>query len=205
MTLLFPACKFPTTSLGIPGLDLSLIPKAIPAPFVPWGSRPRYNQTFSGTYHFFTEDERFSVLWKSPDRVLLSGSSVFVEPDWSIPEDSDYPIFLYQLYRRRYISRYWQSLGLYIVPNLSASWYWIKFIGSGVPQGCSIFSTSGLSASPDLLEAQFELACKISGSNSPQFLVYGGNHEVKFFCNSHSSWIYYPFHRGSKSVRELAG
>ena len=200
MTLLFPACKFPTSSLGMPELDLALIVRSIPLPFAPWGSQSR-KKTFMGTYHFFIEDKNFSALWKFPDRVLLSGCSVFVEPDWSIPEHSDYPIFLYQLYRRRYIARYWQSLGLYIVPNLSVDFEWLDFVASGIPLGTSIFATSGLSASPDLLEAQFEVACQISDSATPQFMVYGGNRYVRSFCHSYSSWVYYPFYRGSKPVQ----
>lgn len=196
--MLFPRYKFSTNPVtGIPVL-LPRFSSELTLPFVAWGSRSRY-AAFTGTYHFFVDDFRFEALWNCPDKItgLNFKETILVEPDFSIPDDSDFPIFLYQLYRRRYLSRYWQSLGFRIIPNISAHSEFVSSVFDGISKDCQLYVTSGIATIPDLVSMQFDFI----PSDSASLIVCGGNKAVRSFCESTNRIIWVPAHR--QAVREI--
>lgn len=197
--MLFPSVKFaPSSDYEIPVLEPQLLASSLPQPYIPWGSHKRYSSGFSGCYHFFCDDRHFSALWNQPKSVSCYSPSqvMFVEPDFSIPLYADFPVALYQMYRRRYLGAYWQSLGFSVIPNLSVDTDYLPYLVSGIPSCCRVFATSGIRASEDLLLAQYDMACLISDF-SPTFAVYGGGRSVGSLCRS-QKWLHFPFYRGGK-------
>ncbi len=75
-----------------------------------------------GCLGFFTTDYRFENVWMHPGQMAME----FAEGDWSCliaPDFSSYdsyplPEKLWAVYRSRWCARYWQELGMYVVPSV---------------------------------------------------------------------------------------
>lgn len=78
-----------------------------------------------GCLGFFTEDWRFEKAFNSfPEFYFewIAGQdwSCVMQPDYSTYEDYPFPQQLWNLYKSRWVARYWQSLGIYVVPVLQS-------------------------------------------------------------------------------------
>ncbi len=78
-----------------------------------------------GTLGFFTEDWRFEKAFSNFPAFHAEWVDGFdwtclVQPDYSTYEDYPFPLRLYNLYKSRWVARYWQSLGLYVIPALQS-------------------------------------------------------------------------------------
>ena len=86
--------------------------------FIPFG-----NKTYDGTAHFFLDDFKFERVWNTPKKYLnvLKQYESVCSPDFS-PYD-DYPIALqiYNVYRNRWLGKYWQRNGIKVIPTVGWS------------------------------------------------------------------------------------
>lgn len=81
---------------------------------------PPANERQGGTLSFFTEDFRFERVWNDLTGTVkllqsLDFRAHFV-PDFSTWADWPLAVRLHQLYKSRYVARYWQEAGLPIIP-----------------------------------------------------------------------------------------
>jgi hypothetical protein len=76
---------------------------------------------------FYAHDEYFDNWWWYPQRyttkVLNSGIKTIVTPDFSMRNENEgKAISLWQVYRQRWLGRYFQEAGLKVIPNVTWSW-----------------------------------------------------------------------------------
>jgi hypothetical protein len=73
-----------------------------------------------GCLGFFTEDWRFEHVYEYPSdyaqQLLDEDWTCVVAPDFSMYSDYPFPMRLWNLYRSRWCARYWQELGIRVIP-----------------------------------------------------------------------------------------
>jgi len=182
---MIPDTLFPTDNpQEIPVLNPDLQAGLIDFPFVAWGSVSRTDKQ-SGTWHFYVDDYRFSALWDKADMVPNTGCISAVEVNYSITEQMPYPVALYRIYQKRWLSRYWQSQGIRIVADLNVARPYIKLNFLGIPRGWTTYATHGHNELVGDLEIAFNAAVENAGTKNIYFLVYGGGALVKEYCRKH--------------------
>lgn len=73
--------------------------------------------------HFYIDDYQFERIWNNPIRYtkLLKNYDCVIGPDFSLYKNLPKPIQIYNLYRQRLLTAYWQNLGIKVIPNLTWS------------------------------------------------------------------------------------
>ena len=168
----------------IPTLLADNQPVHLELPFAPWGAEARYKKGIS-TYHFYVDDYRFERLYKDPIALLQSGCRAIVEPNNSIHDQTPFPIALYQIYRKRYLTRYLQECGLQVWIDLNVSPHFEDINRLGIPDGYNAFFTRGVSGWLATTERHYDMAKRISGKDKPNMCVYGGGKDVAEWCQQH--------------------
>jgi hypothetical protein len=186
---------------AIPELDLNLQAEELIAPVVKWGSVARTSRMI-GTYHFLTDDYKFSALWSRPDRLPDSGCRVAVEPNYSTWPGMDPARLREGIYRKRWLARYWQSRGVRIVVDLNVDPAFRDVALEGVPPGWRAYAVRhqfGIGLGE--IEADFEHAARHAGTREGLlFAVFGGWRKVRDLCAARGwLWIAESMHaaRGS--------
>jgi len=98
---------------------------AIPDYLVPYRSRIRSKQfdADQAGVHFFLDDYRFETVWTRPKRALehLKKYRVLLTPDFSLYADWPLAMQMWNVYRSRWLGRWWQALGFEVIPTVSWS------------------------------------------------------------------------------------
>lgn len=166
--------------LDIPLLDLRMCASALDMPLVQWGAKvSRKASRFGGTGAFYTDDYRFEAIWDRPWVPASVGFSTLIEPNYTCTEQMPVSLVQYFVYRKRWLARYWQSLGIKMVVDLNVAPRWYEMNLLGVPDGWTAFATRGYSEQMDCLEAEYTLAQKKAGDKTLLFLIYGGGKKVQ--------------------------
>lgn len=181
----------------IPNLLLEKQAGKLQLPFAPWGADSRLRKDVA-TYHFYVDDYRFEAIWKDPVKVLTSGVKALVEPNLSVYDTTPIAYGLHQIYKKRWISRYFQECGLMIYADLNVSTKFKDFNKMGIPSGYDAFFTRGYSDRLGYLEDELQTAIQISGKDSPNLLVYGGGDKIREFCVKHSLVYFQDFINSKK-------
>lgn len=185
-----PDAVWPTDNdWGVPLLDLNMQALAFDQPHAIWGSVAQ-TKRMAGTWLFYTSDDRYEALWTDPSPVLNTGAIAAVEPNFSVYRNMPAAVALWQIYRKRWIARWWQSHGLRVWVDLNVAHNHYGLNHLGIPQGWRAFATRGYTARLDEVHAEYEQACKFAGEGvTPLFLVVGGGKEVKAECMKHG-WLW---------------
>jgi len=99
-----------------------------------------------GVLLFYTEDDRFESCWNAvPEftaRLLGQGWGGVVTPDFSTYWNWPWIHRLYNIYRQRYVGRYWQEAGIPIIPGLVTVGDITKteFEIMGIPKKCPVIA-----------------------------------------------------------------
>ena len=166
----------------IPNLKIDGQPKSgLLLPFSGWGSDKRAKKGIS-TYHFYVEDYRFEAIWKNPNEVLNSGCTDLVEPNLSLFDTTPIAYGLQQIYKKRWIARYWQECGANIYADLNVSRKFQKYNRLGIPDGYNAFFVRGYADREEYLKEEIQIAREISGKDIPNIMVYGGGDKIKELC-----------------------
>ena len=111
-----------TNNYGIPNI---LPEKEIPKDLIMYGTEVRrsYAQTRGKTVHFFLDDYKFEPLWNKPIKtlqpILNIGSAL--SPDFSLYTDYPMALQIYNVYRNRWLGRFWQENGVKVIPTIAWS------------------------------------------------------------------------------------
>jgi hypothetical protein len=108
-------------------------------PFKKWGALAR-NKRMEGTYHFYTDDYKFSGLWANPGQLIDTHCVCAVEPNYSTALDTPVVLFMADLYKKRWLARYWQSHGIKIFVDLNVEPDFLEYSFVGVPLGWSAYA-----------------------------------------------------------------
>jgi hypothetical protein len=175
---------------GIPVLDLSLQADYVDSPFEKWGRTARHRgKSYDGSVHFYTDDYKFTALWKHPEHLPNSGAVSVVEPNFSCGADTPVAVGLYYIYKKRWLSRYWQTCGLRVFVDMNVAEKFDDYNMLGVPQGWKAYATRGyteLEDAIDMLDAAVSIAMTRAGVDRPEdllFVVYGGGLAIRQYCD----------------------
>ena len=166
---------------GIPVLLKDNMPVHVELPIDPWGVEGRYKKHMNA-YHFYVDDYRFEKLFKDPIALLMSGCKQIVEPNCSIHDNTPKPFALWQIYRKRFLARYFQECGVQVFADLNVSHRFMAFNELGIPEGYNAFFTRGVTGWQEHLELNLEQAKRISGCDHPNLNVYGGGKDIEEWC-----------------------
>jgi hypothetical protein len=87
---------------------------------------------------FYVPDWRFESVWAQAVRTVstlhAAGLAAVVAPDFSMWRDDPLAVQLWNLYRSRWVARYWQEAGINVIPNLQfADERTLEFAFAGMP------------------------------------------------------------------------
>lgn len=169
-------------SYDIPCLLASGCPQnGLLLPVSAWGSDKRDKKGIN-TYHFYVDDYRFEALWKDPTKLLVSGCQMVVEPNLSLFDTTPIAFGLHQIYKKRWIARWWQENGIKVFADLNVARKFQEYNIMGIPEGYNAFATRGYNERLEYLKEEIAIAKRISGKEVPNMLVYGGGKNVKEIC-----------------------
>lgn len=175
-------CAMPSDDFGVPLLDLEAQATRLDLPFCRWG-RQRRKSRMRGTWHFMTDDRRFTGLWARPYDLLNSGCVSAVECNYSVTDDTPLAVALYLTYRKRYLARLWQDLGgVRILVDLNVSERHAVTNLCGVPRGWGAYCTRGSVTRMGALDADLARATEHAAGEKLLFVVYGGGAAVVDWC-----------------------
>lgn len=175
-------CIYPSNnSLEIPTLDIAKQAGNLILPVAPWGADSRLRKDVS-TYHFYTDDYRFEAIFKDPIKLLVSGVKQIVEPNLSLYDTTPIAYGLSLIYKKRWISRYFQECNIKVYADLNVSQKFYEYNILGLPEGWNAFFTRGYSDRIEYLKMEHEIARRISGLQVPNLCVYGGGRKINDYC-----------------------
>lgn len=93
------------------------------------------------TVHFFLDDYKFECVWSKPHRYLdiLKYYGSVISPTFSIYDNQPFAMNLWNMYRSRWLTRYWQEHGIDVIVDVrwgSEETYDICF--SGIKKGSKV-------------------------------------------------------------------
>ena len=163
----------------IPNLLLDQQPeRGVLLPFAAWGADSRLRKDIA-TYCFYVEDYRFEAIWKDPTIVINSGCAAVVEPNLSLFDTTPIAYGLQQIYKKRWIARYYQECGIKVYADLNVARRFKEYNMLGIPKGYNAFATRGYSDRIEYLLEEIEVARQISGLERLNMIVYGGGAKIE--------------------------
>lgn len=179
-------CLYDSDNLfDIPNLRADMQAGKLELPLVAFGAQRR-TLTEARTIHFYVEDYRFENIWKNPAKIVSAGIASIVEPNVSVFDTTPIAYGLHQIYKKRWIARYWQECGIKVYADLNVSSKFYEYNLMGIPEGYNAFATRGYADRLQYMEAEIEQAKRISGLDMPNMIVYGGGSKVHELCCKHS-------------------
>lgn len=188
--------RFPATNpWGIPDLLPHLVPLTLPTATAitdelpgsgaverrrlwVWRTFAQAERHHGDTLCWYTEDFRFEDLWnrpaKSVETLLRGGWSSIVEPDYSVVAGTGLALSLWQVYRNRWLARWWQEHGLDVIPSLT----WgdedsLEWSLAGIPRYCESVSVECRPGRVDAAAWSRVLARALDWIQPRRVLVYG--------------------------------
>lgn len=73
--------------------------------------------------NFFLDDYQFERLWNAPNKYIrsLSKFNALASPDFSLYSDFPKAVQIFNHYRKHWLARYWQDMGMTVIPTISWS------------------------------------------------------------------------------------
>lgn len=73
--------------------------------------------------HFFIDDYKFIAVWREPEKYVdfLKTFDFVVAPDFSVYIDFPFALQVLAHYRRQWLTAFWQSKGINVIPDVSWS------------------------------------------------------------------------------------
>ncbi len=187
-----PDALFPSDNeWGVPTLDLALQATSLDLPVVGWGSKRggRKLNLAGGTWHFYVDDYRFDVLWADPTPVVNGHCRNVIEPNFTVTAQLPAAYALWQVYRKRWLARFWQEYGVRVIVDLNFPGNMQHLNLLGVPAGWAAFATHGYVDRLADLEAEWATGRGVAGRDDFLFVVYGGGKAVKAMCQERG-WVH---------------
>ncbi|MBX3082921.1 MAG: DUF4417 domain-containing protein [Anaerolineae bacterium] len=166
---------------GIPLLDPNMQALTVEHPLTVWGATAR-NKVYGGTILFYVDDYRFEKCWRDPSGVPNCQPINVVELNFTTVANMPGAVAAYKVYQKRWLARWWQSLGIRVFVDMNVHPSFAKLNLMGVPKGWKAYCTRGSADHLDLLDAEYNLAVERAGTTSILFVVYGGGRACRDHC-----------------------
>jgi len=181
MNISVPDCLYESNNeYEIPNLLLEKQAGKLLLPLVAYGSIRRSMN--AQTVHFYVDDYRFNRIWENPAKILNGKIIAVVEPNTSLFDTTPLAYGLQQIYKKRWIARYWQECGILVYADLNVSTKFWEYNRMGIPNGYNAFATRGYADRLQFLKNELGMAKDISGKETPNIIVYGGGEKIRKFC-----------------------
>lgn len=91
----------------------------IPKNLIPFNKAKSCKNPQDYFVHFYVDDYQFERIWKSPKEyaTMLSKFAGIIGPDFSAYTDLSMSQRIYNIYRNKALTAYWQHMGLNVIPN----------------------------------------------------------------------------------------
>lgn len=199
-----PDALFPSDNVwDVPSLRAELQAQQVDLPVSLWGALGR-KKRMKGTWLFYCEDYRFEALWKDPSDVVNTQCVNVVEPNFTVGPQTPRAVALWQIYRKRWLARWWQSHGIrvFVDMNVDAEVYGDLML-LGVPEGWKAYATRGYSDRQQFTLMEYELAREHAGGE-PLFMLYGGGEACEALARDHG-WVWISEHMDQKRGGVVSG
>ena len=143
-----------------------------------WGVKSR-RAKHDGVYHFFTEDSKFNSLWDKPYQIPATGCNGVIEVNYTTYENDPLALVLADIFKKRWLSRYWQEQGVNIAVDLCVEPKFYEWALIGVPKGWMSYCTRAYSDRLDEVLMEYELAKTHAEENKIVFYIYGGGKDAQ--------------------------
>ncbi|MCP3676025.1 MAG: DUF4417 domain-containing protein [Deltaproteobacteria bacterium] len=153
-----------------------------------WGSTAR-RSSWSGTFNFYTADDRFTNLIKHPEKFLDTGCHYAIEPNFSTSSEMDFFWNFAAIYWKRRIARFWQDHQVLLFVDLYVSPQYRDLNLLSVPKGWTAYANRALRTQSDHLLDDYALACNHAGTDAILYLVFGGGPAAAALCKTHQ-WLW---------------
>jgi len=135
---------------------------------------------------FYTDDYRFENWFLEPDkyvaRALNAGIQIMVAPNFSLWYGDPQAFHIFNVYRSRYLARYFQEAGIPIIPDVNwASEASFGFCLAGIPKGAPCVSIQLQTMANDTERARQKrgVVLALEGLEPQSLLLYGGGTETR--------------------------
>lgn len=184
-----PDALFPhTEQYEVPLLRGDKQGEYVDLPVRAWGSVSR-QRAFNGTWHFYVDDSKFTAIWKHPETLIQTRALNVIEVNYSMSEQMPFPEALHRIYKKRWLSRYWQQNGIDIFVDLNVADRYKRLNLEGVPLGWVSYATVANDLRLGKLEEHAELARNHAGTEHIRLLVYGGDKAIAEMCEK-NNWVH---------------
>lgn len=177
---------------GVPTLNLLYQLQRPPVMIERWGRVARHGTRMPGLWHFYTEDYRFSTVWKNPDMVVKTGCMACIEPNYSTGTNYAKAEVLYNIWQKRWLAAYWQTHGIEIVVDLNVENKFMDIALIGVPKGWRSYAIRLHEAEGYGMESVLEweaLAKEHAGTDDILFMVFSTKQKgVEEICRERN-WV----------------
>lgn len=181
--------------LEIPTLRLDMQAQAVIEPSACWGTISRRESKHVATWHFYADDYRFEQLWKTPEDILHVKPINAVEPNFSALDSMPYAFGLNQIYKKRWIARWWQEQGIRIFADLYVGEKYAKMNYLGLPKGWRAFATRGQAENPQAAVETYHQAREWAGGDIVFFCYAGGKTQAEALRDARIPVILTDFYR----------
>lgn len=152
----------PLFERGVNAYDIPLLRKEmiceIPSPIETWTGEERNNYFLFLQGHstkgldctkavlcFYSWDDHFEGLWTKllgwTEKIKHSKYHCVISPNYTITGEDPVAFKLWQIYRTRYITRYWQEAGIKVIPDVIwADKKSLDYVFLGIPENCTCVS-----------------------------------------------------------------
>lgn len=199
-----PNDLFPSSNeWDIPDLDSAIQPTKTDVAWLKWGTTQRGSE-HTGGIHFYTDDYKFNAVWSDPSKLLETGCTDVIEPNFSTWANMPRALAMTDIYKKRWLARYWQENGVrvWVDVNVSPHLHDLNFLG--VPKEWRYFATRYLAsfddgnvAGIDAVMKDWEAIVEHTGTDECVLLVYGARPTT--FQDCPEQWVLVLEH--SDSIR----
>lgn len=159
------------------------------------------------TIGFYVDDYRFEPLWSRPqfslDRLLASQPAALIEPDFSLYSDHPLAVSIWNLYRSRWLARWWQERGVKVIPSLCWSPQTYKLATAGIPFG-SVVAVEGRPRFKDPVIFRKGLWHAIKEIDPSAILMYGCDESLRKSLPDYLNCIWLPAWSPKRRMASLA-
>jgi hypothetical protein len=150
---------------------------------IPDGSNPEKGTAVGGVLCFYIDDPNFANVWNDAVNIAAKfkdfGWGSLVAPDFSMFGDDPKAVSLWALYRSRWCARYWQEVGMKVIPTImlgpAESREWLIH---GIPKKLPLIScqvrTMRLARNREKERLQDDFKTIIGELQPENVLLYGG-------------------------------
>lgn len=178
---------------GIPTLDLSLQAERVESRIELWDASSRKKQ-MPGTFHFFSDNCNYGLLWREPYIISDSGCVSLIEPGFPsilASKGTAKASALYRVWQKRVMLRNWQASGIRVFVDVNVAEEFQELNMIGVPKGWRSYATRGSMDKLETIGREYDLACEHAESSEILFMVYSGGRKIQQMCEE-NGWVWVP-------------